>query len=125
MKVASKPRQFHVIDQQPSSEGPLDDTIDPRSPNEEGPTGPIEDLVNLPVSDKEPSKVLKIGKNLPEGIREAILEFLRQNLDVFAWAHLNMEGIDPSLTSHHLNIALSGSQSDKKDELWTQSVTKP
>ena len=31
IKAASKPRQFHVIDQQPPSEGPLDDTIDPRS----------------------------------------------------------------------------------------------
>ena len=57
-----------------------------RSPDEEGTTGLIEDLVDLPVSDKEPSKVLKIGKNLPDGIREAISEFLRQNLDVFAWA---------------------------------------
>ena len=94
MKATSKPRQFHVVDQRPLSEGPLNDTIDPRSPDEEGTTGPIEDLVDLPVSDKEPSKVLKIGKNMSNGIREAISEFLRQNLNVFAWAHSNMEGID-------------------------------
>ena len=68
MKVASKPRQFHVVDQQPPSEGPLDDTIDPRSPDEESTTRPIEDLVDLPVNDKEPFKVLKIRKNLPDGI---------------------------------------------------------
>ena len=72
MKAASKLRQFHVVDQCPPSEGPLDNTIDPRSPDEEGTTGPIEDLVNLLVSDKEPSKVLRIGKNIPDGIREAI-----------------------------------------------------
>ena len=64
MKAASKPRQFHVVDQQPPSEGPLEDTIDLRSPNDEGTTRPIEDLVDLPMDDKEPSKVLKIGKNL-------------------------------------------------------------
>ncbi|RVW58549.1 Retrovirus-related Pol polyprotein from transposon 297 [Vitis vinifera] len=29
---------------------------------------------------------------------------LRQNYDVFAWAHSDMKGIDPSITSHKLNI---------------------
>ena len=104
VKVASKPRQFHVIDQQPPSEGPLNDTIDPRSTNEEGTTRPIEDLVDLPVDNKEPSKVLKIGKNLFEKIRKVISKFLRQNLDVFAWAHSDMEGIDLNIKSHCLNI---------------------
>ena len=33
-----------------------------------------------------------------------ISEFLRQNWDVFAWAHSDMEGIDPSIMSHHLNV---------------------
>ena len=75
MKAASKPRQFHVFDQQPLSEGPLNDTIDPRSPNEEGITGPIEDLVDLPVNNREHSKMLKMGKNLPNEIREAISKF--------------------------------------------------
>ena len=56
------------------------------------------------MDDKEPSKVLKIGKNLSEEVWEAIFEFLRQNLDVFAWAHSDMEGIDPSVMSHRLNI---------------------
>ena len=68
MKTASKPRQFHVVDQWPSSKEPLDDAIDPRSQDEEGTIGPIEDLVELPVNDKEPEKVLKIGKNLPNEI---------------------------------------------------------
>ena len=104
MKVTSKPRQFHVVDQWPPSEGPFDNTIDPRSPDKEGTTGPIEDLVDILMDDKEPSKVLKIGKNLPKEIRAAISEFLRKNLDIFAWAHSDMKGIDPSIISHHLNI---------------------
>ena len=56
------------------------------------------------MDDKEPSKVLKIGKNLSEEVREEISEFLSQNLDVFAWAHSDIEGIHPSVISHHLNI---------------------
>ena len=104
VKIATKPRQSHVVDQRPPSEGPLDDTIDPRLLDDEGTTRPSEDLVDLLVDDKEPSKVLKIGKNLSEEVREAISEFLIQNLDVFTWAHLDMGGINPSLMSHRLNI---------------------
>ena len=75
--MAFKPRQFHVIDQWPLSEGPLNDDIDPRSPDEEGTTGPIKDLADLLVDGKESSKMLKIGKNLSKEIQEAISEFLR------------------------------------------------
>ena len=25
-------------------------------------------------------------------------------MDAFAWGHLDMEGIDPSIMSHHLNV---------------------
>ena len=104
VKAVSKLRQFHVVDQWPPSEGPLNDTIDSRSSDEEGTIWPIEVLVDLLVIDKEPSKVLKIGKNLPDGIREGISEFLRQNLDVFAWAYSDMEGIDHSVMSLRLNV---------------------
>ena len=83
VKSASKPRQVNIVYQWPPSEGPLDDTIDPRSSDEEATTGPIEDLVDLPVDDKEPSKVLKLKKNLFDELREAISTFLKQNLDVF------------------------------------------
>ena len=41
---------------------PLDDTIDPRLPDKEGNTGSIEDVVDLPVDDKEASKVLNLGE---------------------------------------------------------------
>ena len=48
VKNASRPRQVNIVDQRPPSKGPLDDTIDSRSPNKEATTGPIEDLVDLP-----------------------------------------------------------------------------
>ena len=37
-------------------------------------------------------------------MQEAISEFLTQNMDVFAWAHSDMEGIDPNIMSHCLNV---------------------
>ena len=68
VRAASKPRQYNIVDQRPPSEGPLDDTLDPRASGKEGTTGPIEDLIDLPVDHQEPSRVLKIGKNLPDGV---------------------------------------------------------
>ena len=97
---------MNIVDQCPLSEGPFDNTIDLRSLDEEATTGPIEDLVDLPVDDKEPSKVLKLGKNLFDELREAISTFLKQNLFVFAWKHLDMEGIDPAIMCHYLNLDL-------------------
>ena len=109
VRNASRPRQENIIDQRPSSEGPLDDTINLRSPNEEATTGPIEELVDLPIDDKEHSKVLKLGKNLPNKLREAISTFLKQSLDVFAWKYSDMEGIDSTIMCHCLIF-----DSDKK-----------
>ena len=95
---------MNIVDQQPLSEGPLDDTIDPRLPDKEATTGPIEDLFELLVDDNEPSKVLKLGQDLSDELREAISAFLKQNLDVFASTHSDMEGIDLEIMCHHLNI---------------------
>ena len=95
---------MNIVDQRPPSEEPLYDTINPRSPDDEATIGPIEDLVNLPIDDNEPSKVLKLGKNLSDELREAILAFLKQNLDMCAWTHYDMEGINPEIMCHRLNI---------------------
>ena len=92
VRSASKPRQVNVVDQRPPSEGPLDKTIDPRLSDEEATTGPIEDLVDFPIDDKESTKVLKFRKTLSEELKEAISTFLKSNLDVFAWKHSDMEG---------------------------------
>ena len=58
------------------------------------------------MDDKEPTKVLKLGKNLSKELREVISTFFKVNLDVFAWTHSNMEGIDPKVMCHRLNLNL-------------------
>ena len=72
--------------------------------DEEATTGPIEDLVDLLVDDKESTKVLKLRKSLSGEFREAISNFLKSNLDIFAWKHSDMEGNDPKVMSHCLNL---------------------
>ena len=56
------------------------------------------------MDDKEPTKVLKLRKNLSNELREAISTFLKENLDVFTWKHSYIEGIDPTVLCHCLNL---------------------
>ena len=37
-------------------------------------------------------------------VAENLTDFLRANLDVFAWTHSDMCGISPTVASHMLNI---------------------
>jgi hypothetical protein len=37
-------------------------------------------------------------------IKESLIQFLKNNKDVFAWSHENMLGINPSIISHKLNV---------------------
>ena len=61
------------------------------------------------MEDKKLTKVLKLRKNLSDELREAISTFLKENLDVFTKKHSDMEGIDPTVLCHCLNL-----DSDKK-----------
>ena len=47
---------MNIVNKWPLREGPFDNTIYPRSSDEEAITGPIEDLVDLLVNDKEPAE---------------------------------------------------------------------
>ena len=69
----------------------------------------MEHLVDLLVDDNELTKVLKLGKNMSDELREVISTFLKENLDVFSWKYSDIEGIDPAVMYHHLNL-----DSDKK-----------
>ncbi|XP_060965617.1 uncharacterized protein LOC133034532 [Cannabis sativa] len=61
-------------------------------------------LEEVPLDPKQPSRLVKIGKELSKDIRSALIQFLRENQDVFAWSHKDMEGISPTVISHTLNI---------------------
>ena len=66
-----------------SSLGPIETNIDPRLQEDEPIAGPIEELVEVQVDPNEPSRVVKIGKNLKSELAKQLVEFLKKNLDVF------------------------------------------
>ena len=52
----------------------------------------------------DPSKVTKVGDELDLPLKEKIVEFLKKNLDIFAWTHEDMLGIDNKVIEHRLIV---------------------
>ena len=49
-------------------------------------------------------KFFQIGAQLPPQEKEELVEFLKRNIDVFAWDTCDTLGIDPAFICHHLNV---------------------
>ena len=62
-----------------------------------------EDLVRITIGD-DPEKFLQVGSQLPHQEREELVEFLKWNIDVFAWNTYEAPGVDPDFICHHLNV---------------------
>ena len=62
-----------------------------------------EDLVKVTIGD-DPKKFFQIGSQLPQQESEEMIEFLKQNIDVFAWNTYEALGVDPEFICHHLNV---------------------
>jgi hypothetical protein len=63
------------------------------------PTGDLEDVTVGPQNRK-----LRIGAQLPEDEKKKLVGFLCDHVDIFAWEHNEMPGIDPSVIEHRLNV---------------------
>ena len=62
-----------------------------------------EDLEKVLVGD-DPEKFFQVRIQLPLQEREQLVEFLRKNVDVFAWSSYEASGVDPNFICHHLNV---------------------
>ena len=54
--------------------------------------------------EEDATKAIKVGARLDLDLKEKIVEFLKQNLDIFAWTHEDMPGIDNKVIEHKLNV---------------------
>ena len=50
--------------------------------------------------DREPEKTTKIRTTMSEKLKKKLVQFLKGNLDVFAWSHKNMPGIATEVIQH-------------------------
>ncbi|XP_065630381.1 uncharacterized protein LOC136067891 [Quercus suber] len=70
--------------------------------------GPVEeakceDLEIFVVGD-DPEKFFKVGAQLLPQEKEELVEFLKRNVDVFAWNAYEAPRVDSSFICHHLNV---------------------
>ena len=62
-----------------------------------------EDLVKVTIRD-DLEKFFQIRSQLPQQEIEELIEFLKQNIDIFAWNTYEASGVDPEFICHHLNV---------------------
>ena len=53
-------------------------------------------------NDKE--KIFKVRVQLPPWERQDLIDFLKKNIDVFAWSTYEALGVDPDFICHRLNV---------------------
>jgi len=58
-----------------------------------------EDLEKIVVGD-DPKKFFQVGPQLLPQEKEELVEFLKRNVDVFAWNAYEALGVDPSFVCH-------------------------
>jgi hypothetical protein len=58
----------------------------------------------IPLSPDEPSKVAHVGNNLDPKHELALVKFLQENRDIFAWKPADMPGVPRELIEHELHI---------------------
>ncbi|XP_043696656.1 uncharacterized protein K02A2.6-like [Telopea speciosissima] len=79
----------------------LDDNRDVKEP-ERG--EPAEDLTSIEMIEGDNTHVVQIGANLMGERKTELINFLRANVDVFAWSATDMPGIDRKIAEHKLSI---------------------
>uniref|UniRef100_A0A2N9ECS2 RNase H type-1 domain-containing protein n=1 Tax=Fagus sylvatica TaxID=28930 RepID=A0A2N9ECS2_FAGSY len=65
---------------------------------------PTEKLEEITLTEGNEKRRTRIGTTMPAEIRGSIVQFLRENADVFAWSHEDMPGISTEVMVHKLNV---------------------
>ncbi|GKU93037.1 hypothetical protein SLEP1_g6675 [Rubroshorea leprosula] len=72
-------------------------------PEDETRAAPVEDVEEVLIDDRDPSRKTQIGTRLNPEERAELIAFLRANNDVFAWTSADMPGIPNSVSQHKLS----------------------
>ncbi|XP_039687770.1 uncharacterized protein [Medicago truncatula] len=80
--------------------------LDPREDFPQERIEPIEAVKDIIIGPM-PHQITKIGTSLSESEEEILVQLLRENVDLFAWAPSNMPGIDIGVACHHLAVRTS------------------
>ncbi|GKV41028.1 hypothetical protein SLEP1_g48609 [Rubroshorea leprosula] len=75
-------------------------------PEDETRAAPVEDVEEVQIDDRDPSRKTQIGTKLHPEERAELIAFLRANHDVFAWTSADMPGIPTSVIKEEVEKLL-------------------
>ena len=61
-------------------------------------------LETIELVDGEPMKTTKVRTTMSSNTKKKLVQFLKENLDIFAWNHEDMLGISPEIIQHKLDV---------------------
>ena len=61
-------------------------------------------LETMKLVDGEPMKTTKVRMTMSSNTKKKLVQFLKENLDIFAWNHEDMLGISPEIIQHKLDV---------------------
>ncbi|KAL0409436.1 UNVERIFIED_CONTAM: Retrovirus-related Pol polyprotein from transposon, partial [Sesamum radiatum] len=88
----------------PSKRGKTPEVENPGEAEGPAKVQPTEELLNNEIIPENLDKTMRIGSHLDEEAKKEITLCLQRNADIFAWTPQDLEGIDPQVITHHLNI---------------------
>ena len=80
---------------------------------------PTENLEDIPLDKNNPERYTRDGADMEKKTKQELVQFLRRSIDVFAWSHEDMPGINPSVITHHLNVYPSSKPVWQKKRVFT------
>ena len=75
-------------------------------------------LEHIPLEEGNPEKFTRIGISMKEKTKQDLVQFLRKSINVFAWSHEDMPGINPSVITHRLNVHPSSKPVRQKNRVF-------
>ena len=85
---------------------------------------PVEELEEVTLDESKPKRTTRMGTLSSRTVRQALMTFLKENQDVFAWSHKDMPGIDLSIIVHRLNVSPSSPPIRQRKRVFTQERDK-
>ena len=64
----------------------------------------VEALETVELVEGETVKTTRIGMTLSHEMRPRLVQFLKKNLNIFAWSHEDMPSISPKVIQHKLSV---------------------
>ena len=81
---------------------------------------PVERLEEIPLDSSRIDRTTRIGTLAKPTIRQALMAFLKENQDMFAWSYEDMPRIDLLVMVYRLNVSPSFPPVRQKKRVFTQ-----